>query len=265
MPSRKPKSDYVIQTVVNALRLLEEFREANELGVTELSHSLELHKNNVFRLLATLEQRGYIEQIAANERYRLGARCLELGDAFYRSHPLLECARPVLRELAEAAGETAHLGVMARFEVVHLDAVEWPQPILTASRLGWRLPVHCTALGKVLLGCSSEDERESFDRTIVAGGALEARTPQTITDALKYFEHIRTVAGQGFALDVEECEPGMSCAAAPVHDRSGRVIAALSVSGPSYRLDTERLLDEIVPAVTAAAVRLSQRMGYESH
>jgi DNA-binding IclR family transcriptional regulator len=261
MPSKKPKSDYVIQTVVNALRLLEEFRSHDELGVTELSRSLELHKNNVFRLLATLEQRGYIEQIAVNERYRLGARCLELGDAFCRSHPLLDCGQPVLRELARDAGETAHLAVMSRFEVVHLGAEVRVQPVLTGSRLGKRLPVHCTALGKVLLGCASEEDRANYDRTVVAGGTLEARTEQTITDGLKFFEHARMVASQGFALDLEECEPGLNCAAAPVQDRSGRVVAALSVSGPAYRLDTERLHDEIVPKVLDAANRLSRRLG----
>ena len=115
MPTKKPKSDYVIQTVVNALRLLEEFHSEDELGVTELSRRLKLHKNNVFRLLATLEQRDYIEQSPANERYRIGARCLELGEAFCRSHSLLERARPTLRDLARTAGETAHLALMARF------------------------------------------------------------------------------------------------------------------------------------------------------
>ena len=122
MSPKKLKSDYVIQTVSHALRLFEEFRTEDELGVTELSRRLNLHKNNVFRLLATLEQHGYIEQSSANERYRLGAKCLELGETFCRSHSLLDQARPILRSLAEKVGETVHLAQMSAFEIVHVDA-----------------------------------------------------------------------------------------------------------------------------------------------
>lgn len=265
MAARKPKSDYVIQTVVNALRLLEEFDGHDELGVTELARHLDLHKNNVFRLLATLEQRGYIEQSDDTERYRLGFRCLDLGEAFCRSHSLRDWARPVLRDLARHANETAHLGVLSGFEVVHLDGEVLQQPVLTGSRVGRRLPLHCTALGKVLLGCADEDCRQSYDRTVVAGRPLPRRTARTIVDPVKFFEHIRTAAGQGFAVDREECEDGLSCAAAPVYDRSGAAIAALSVSGPAFRLHEDRLLGEIVPQVTAAAERLSRQLGHRPH
>ena len=265
MATKKPKSDYVILTVINALRLLEEFDRSDELGVTELARQLDLHKNNVFRLLATLEQRGYIEQSADTERYRLGFRCLDLGEAFCRSHELRDWARPVLRDLAAQACETAHLAVMSGYEVVHLDAEVHPQPILTGSRVGVRLPVHATALGKVLLGCASEECRQTYDRTVVAGRPLPRRTQETIVDPLKFFEHIHSAASQGFAVDVEECEAGLNCAAAPVYDRSGSVVAALSVSGPSFRLGYDQLVDETVLLVTAAAEQLSRYLGHRPH
>jgi IclR family KDG regulon transcriptional repressor len=262
MSSKKSKSDYVIQTVSHALRLFEEFRTEDELGVTELSRRLNLHKNNVFRLLATLEQRGYIEQSSANERYRLGAKCLELGETYCRSHSLLEQARPILRSLAGEVGETVHLAQMSSFEVVHVDAQVYHQPILTPSRVGQRLPIHCTALGKVLLGLAPEHCRQTFDEAVAAGREISPRTPATIIDSTKLFEHVRTVAGQGYALDLEECEEGLSCAAAPVYDRTGLVVAALSASGPSFRLGTDELLRDIVPRVTASADRLSRDLGY---
>jgi len=262
MPPKKSKSDYVIQTVSHALRLLDEFRVADELGVTELSRRLNLHKNNVFRLLATLEQRGYIEQSAANERYRLGAKCLELGETFYRSHSLLDQARQTLRNLAQEVGETVHLAQMTSFEVVHVDAEVYHQPVLTPSRIGQRLPVHCTALGKVLLGSASHCCRQVYDQTVVDGQGLPARTRATIVDPTKFFEEVRTAAGQGYALDLQECEEGLSCAAGPVHDRTGVVVAALSVSGPSFRLGPDALLENIVPKVVAAADRLSRELGY---
>jgi len=262
MATKKLKSDYVIQTVVHALRVLEEFRAEDELGVTELSRRLNLHKNNVFRLLATLEQRGYIEQSLESERYRLSAKCLEMGEAFRRSRSLLDRARPILRALAHSVGETTHLALMNSFEVVHIDAEVHEQAIVTMSRVGQRLPVHCTALGKVLLGLASEDCRREYDETIVVGQNLPRRTRATIVDSLKFFEHIRTVAVEGFALDLEECEEGLHCAAVPILGPEGQPIAAISVSGPSFRLAEDRLRREIIPMISRSAEQLSRDLGY---
>jgi IclR family KDG regulon transcriptional repressor len=258
---KKPKGEYAIQTVINALRLLEEFREAEELGVTHLSRRLDLHKNNVFRLLATLEQRGYVEQSPETDRYRLGVRVLELGRAFSRGRSFLERGRPIVRQLVDALGETAHLGVLRDFQVVHLDGAAPDRLIVTPVRIGTCLPAHCTALGKALIGCAHEAVREAFDRSVVAAG-LEPRTPSTIVDRDKFFEHLRTVAVQGFAIDIGECDEGLCCAAAPVYDGRGDLVAALSVSGPAYRLDEAELLRGVAPAVMAAAHRLSRALGY---
>jgi len=259
---KKPKGDYAIQTVVNAMRLLEAFRDEEELGVTELSRRLSLHKNNVFRLLATLEQQGYIEQCTASDRYRLGVESLELGQAFLRGRTLLRRAHAILEALAVQLEESAHLATLRDFDVVHLSGAQGEQLVLTALRVGRRLPLHCTALGKVLLGCSPENVREAYDRALAEAGGLGARTPNTIVDRDKFFEHVRTAAGAGFALDLEECDPGLCCAAAPVHDASGKLIAALSVSGPAFRLGEERLLRSVVPAVIGAAETLSRELGY---
>jgi len=259
---KKPKSEYQIQTVANALRVLEEFRTEAEIGVAELSRRLGLHKNNVFRLLATLEEQEYIEQDAVTERYRLGLAALELGRAFARSHPLLDRCKPALDALAQATQESVHMGMLQNFEVVHVHGFAPDRLLLTQQRVGLRLPAHCTALGKVLVGCSPDGQREAFERTAARDGALEARTPQTIVDSDKFLEHIRTVAGQGYALDLEECEDGLVCAAAPVHDASGRVAAAISVSAPRARVSDEELIREIAPQVVAAAESLSRELGY---
>ena len=256
----KPKSDYAIQTVQNALSLLEAFHDEVELGVSELSRRLGLHKNNVFRLLATLEGDGYIEQSDATDRYRLGPRCLELGRSFARGSRLLERARPILEELARDLGETAHLGVMHDFEVVHLDGEQPRQLMLASSRVGRRLPLHTTALGKILIACSDEETRMEYDTEVVSNG-LDKSTDATITDRDKLFEHLRTASVQGFALDVEECEAGLCCAAAPIMDGTGRCIAAISVSGPASRVSEDRLHDEIVEVLTGAAERLSKQLG----
>ena len=147
----KPKSDYAIQTVMNAFRLLEVFDGAVAIGVSDVARSLGLHKNNAFRLLATLEIAGYVQQSADNELYHLGPRCLELAHAFARNHPFAGLARPVLEDLVAETGETVHLGVLRGQEVAHLDGVLPSQLLLTGSRVGERLPAHCTAIGKALL------------------------------------------------------------------------------------------------------------------
>ena len=260
---KKPKSEYAIQTVTNALRLLEELRSEDELGVTELAMRLGLHKNNVFRLLATLQERGFVEQCPPpSERYRLGLGTLKLGQGFLRSRPLLRLAPPRLAELVKQTGESSHLTVMRDFEVVHLLGATSRSLLLTSSRIGMSLPVHCTASGKVLLACSLEKVREAYDHEVVAARGLEQCTSTTIVDSAKLFEHVSSVAVQGFAIDIEECEEGLCCAAAPVFDATGEVVAALSVSGPKSRLNRERVLSETVPFVMAAAERLSRELGY---
>jgi DNA-binding IclR family transcriptional regulator len=259
--TKKPKSDYAIQTVSNALRLLEMFDGEERLGVTELSRRLDLHKNNVFRLLATLEQSGYIEQCAEDDQYRLAVGCLELGHAYARSNALLDRARASLEALAAAVGETAHVGVMRGDEVLHLDGVLPDQMLLTALRLGARLPLHASALGKVLLAHGPEERLEAFDRERIAAG-LEARTPATLVDREKLLEELRAVRTAGSAIDLEECEPGMVCAAAPVHDATGAIVAALSVSAPSVRVSEDDLHRRLVPAVVEAGARLSRQLGW---
>jgi len=259
---KKPKGDYAIQAVINAVNLLETFRDEEEQGVTALARRLDLHKNNVFRLLATLEQLGYIEQCTESDRYRLGVRTLEFGQAFVRSRNLLRCARPVLDEIAATCGESAHIGLLRDFEVVHVDGRASERLVLTGTRIGQRLPAHATALGKVLLGCAPDAVRQAFDRRIASASGLPKLTAATIDDPIKFFEHLRGVAVQRFALDLEECETGVCCAAAPVFDAESHLVAALSVSGPSFRMGEARLLDEVAPLVVAAAERLSKELGF---
>jgi DNA-binding IclR family transcriptional regulator len=277
----KPKSDYTIQTVCNALRLLEAFHDEAELGVSELSRRLDLHKNNVFRLLATLELDGYVEQSAATDRYRLGVRCLEIGRAYTRSHTLNERCRPMLQELVDGLGETAHLGVLHRvgnaasddapagqdaaresFSVVHLEGIQADGLLVTGSRVGRHLPVHCSALGKVLMGNADPETRDAFAQGVSSPNALPAHTDATLTDSHKLFDELRFVAGQGFALDLGECAEGLHCAAAPVFGEEGQVLAAISVSGPSVRLSEAALHADIVPLVTAKAAALSEALGF---
>ena len=256
----RSKSEYAIQTVTNALRVLEVFEADEEVGVTELARRLHLHKNNVFRLLATLEDKGWVEQSEDSERYRLGAACLRLARSYARTHGLTRWGRPALERLAAATGETVHLGVLRGFEVVHLDGEQAPGLLVSGLRTGMRMPSHCTALGKVLLGCGAPGTLERYDREVLSSG-LDAFTTETIVDRDKLLEHLHRVAAQGWAVDLEEASPGLACAAAPVIDACGNTVGALSVSGPSCRLDRDALEGRLVPAVVAAANELSRQLG----
>lgn len=256
----RAKSDYAIQTVTNALRVLDVFEADEEIGVTELARRLHLHKNNVFRLLATLEDKGWVEQSADSERYRLGAACLRLARNYARTHGLTRWGRRALERLARETGETVHLGVLRGFEVVHLDGEQAPGLLVSGVRTGMRMPGHSTALGKVLLGCGPAGTLESYDREVIARG-VDSFTPETIVDRDKLLEHLHCVAAQGWALDLEESSPGLACVAAPVIDAAGRAVGALSVSGPSFRLDRDLLEGRLAPAVVAAANGLSKQLG----
>lgn len=260
---KRPKGEYVIQTVSNALSLLEAFAGDEELGVTELSLRLGLHKNNVFRLLATLQQAGYVEQCTRTDRYRLGTRCLELGQAFARNRSLVRKARPLLEELVRDTGESAHLGALRDLEVVHLEGEVADRLLHTSLRVGRRLPPHCTALGKVLLAFAPKGVIDAFERQALSAGRLEARTPSAISDPGRLRDHLAEVAARGYATDQEECEVGLCCAAAPVFDAAGRVVAGVSVSGPSLRLDSDILVRKVVPLVVGVADRLSHALGFQ--
>ena len=147
--AKREKESYGIQSVTNALNLLEQFKGGrDELGVTDLSNKMELHKNKVFRLLATLEARGYIEQNKATENYRLGVKSLELGQAFIKQNGLVRQVKPFLKEIVKQCNEMAYIGSILQSSVVYLDVEEANQTVKVANRIGWRLPMHCTAIGK---------------------------------------------------------------------------------------------------------------------
>jgi DNA-binding IclR family transcriptional regulator len=255
---KRDKSNYIIQSVAHALDVLEEFKgDAVELGVTELSKKLKLHKNNIFRLLATLEARGYIEQNRSTENYRLGLKSLELGQTFIRQMGLLRQARPTLEELAAKANETSYLAIMRGHDVVYLDVVEANQTVRVASRVGLRLPPFCTAVGKVLIASDSEEE---LRKKLPA--ELEKRTPKTITDPKGLIDHLKKVSKQGYAVDDEEYEEGVRCIGAPVRDYTGNVVAAISISGPAMRMTDKKIMEDLIQSVKAGADEISRRLGF---
>jgi IclR family transcriptional regulator, KDG regulon repressor len=256
---KKAKSDYLIQSVSRALDILEAFAVGQEdLGVTELSRKLKLHKNNVFRLLATLETRGYVEQDRETGNYRLGMKTFEVASVFLLHLGLIEQARGTVEQLAAETGETAYLAVLDGPSVVCVDSVETAQAVRVVSFLGRRLPAHATALGKALLAWRPQEELEQLWKQ----HEPTAVTPRTLTDPTRLGEELSRVVAQEVALEDEEATPGVRAVAAPVRDYQRRVVGAVGVVGPVSRLTLERLSGEIAPRVKAAAQAASRRLGY---
>jgi len=256
---RREKTNYIIQSVSHALDVLEQFTgEPDELGVTELSKRLKLHKNNVFRLLATLEARGYIEQNKATENYRLGVRCLRIGQRFVMQTGLLRQARPVMHQVARACHETSFITVMRDGCAIALDAVEAEQPVRMVSRIGDPLPLHCTAAGKMHLAFADDELRASLPE------ALQKFTEKTLVDRQALGQQLKKIAESGFAVDVGEHIEDVRSVAVPIRDYTRAVVGSLAVSGPAYRLSQERLEKEIVPLMLKAGRELSTRLGFDS-
>ncbi len=255
---RRDKSNYIIQSVAHALDVLEEFQdETEELGVTELSKKLKLHKNNVFRILATLQSRNYIEQNRANDNYRLGLKCLELGQTFIHQRGLLKQARPSLLELAGITGETSYISILRGNEVVYLDAVETSSTVRVISRVGLHMPIYATAAGKAMVCYGSDDELRNL-----FSGELPRFTKATRTSVDDLIREIALVRELGYATDLEEFEEGLRCIGAPVRDYTRKVVGAISISGPSNRLSDERIATAVGPEVKGAAALLSARLGF---
>ncbi len=256
---KKDKSEYIIQAVSHALDLLEQFHDdVDELGVTELSKRLRLHKNNVFRLLATLESRGYIEQNKATENYRLGLKALELGQTFIKQMGLLRQAKPILEDIVATCNETAYVAIYKENHIVYLDVVETNLTVRVVSRVGSRLPAYCTASGKVHMAHMTEEELE----TLRDNANLVQHTPTTIINPDAINAEMEKIRDQGYAFDDEELDLGVRCIAAPIRDYTRRIVGAISISGPTMRVSNARTESELVPLVLKASAELSTRLGY---
>jgi DNA-binding IclR family transcriptional regulator len=256
---KRKKSDYIIHSVDHAFDVLEAFRTNEpELGVTQLAKILNLHKNNVFRILATLESRGYVEQNPRTGNYRLGLRSFEVGQAYLRHTNLLSVAHPVMEALTGELRENAYLAVLRGDYVFYLDEVIADQTIQVVSRLGTRVSPHCTATGKVFLAFIDRDQSEAIIKHL----DMERMTPNTITDRSSLVKELKAIAETGFAVDKEEWTLGLKCVAAPIFDYYGKVQGTLSVSGPTERMSGSRIKKEIIPAVELQAGEASRKLGY---
>lgn len=256
---KRERTDCFIQAVEQALNVLEQFQGSKEkLGLSELSKRLKLTKNKVFRLLATLEAHKYIEQNKVMGNYRLGVKNLLLGLSFARHMGLLKQARPVQESLVKKCNETSFISVLNNYQTVNLDMVESNQLLRVVPQVGAKLPLYCTAAGKVLATNISEENLRKYFQI----DGLKKYTGKTIDNPETLFNDIRNFAKMGYAIDNEELDEGVKSIGAPIRDYSRQIIGALSISIPTMRLTSIRTDQELVPLVMAAANEISVKLGF---
>ena len=245
-----------VQSVDRAVAVLDLLAERSEAGVTEIAGAIGVHKSTASRLLASLEGGQLVEQTTHRGSYRLGFGLMRLAAPVAGRMDVTREGLPVLEALAAEVGETVNLAVLRGTDVVNLEQVRGPATITTVNWVGQPTPLHATSSGKVLLAAFAPDDLAAF-----LARPLPRFTPQTITEAPALERELVRVREQGYATTTEELEQGLDAIAAPVRDAGGSVVAAISVSGPVYRLDAARMA-EVAPAVVAAAADLSRRLGY---
>ncbi len=250
------KSD--VQSLSRAIAILHVFSlQTPELGVTEISRLVGLHKSTTYRLLSTLISEGLVTQDPETGRYRLGLGILELAGRVQIHMEVRQAARPYMQPLAQQFGATVNMAILDRGMSFNIEqAVPVGYLVVNYGWVGRRTPLHATSTGKILLAWLPAAEVHAL-----ASKSLQSYTGRTITQMDDLEKELEIVRASGYAIGHEEYEVGLNAIAAPVRDVSGGVIAALSISGPAYRLNP----DSFEPAaleLVAAAQKISRQLGF---
>jgi IclR family transcriptional regulator, KDG regulon repressor len=253
---RQPES---VAAVLKVFAILQALSERNETGISELSVRLAMPKATVYRFLQTMKTLGYVRQEVDSERYGLAMKVFELGAKALQYPDLVEIAKPHMQSLSEATGETVHLGMLIDSEIIYVHKVDSRHMLGMYSRVGRRAPLHCTAIGKVLLAWESAARRDS----ILKGCDFKRFREKTITSRAEFDTELERTVAQGFGQDREEFDDHIRCAAVPIFDRLTQVVAGLSVSFPTFRYELARE-PELVAMLRNASRDMSRQLGCSS-
>jgi IclR family acetate operon transcriptional repressor len=249
-----------IQSLGRALDVLDALAGAHGLTLTELASELDQSAATMYRVLSTLEARQIVEMEPQSQTWHIGAMAFRLGSAFLRRSSVIERARPVMRELMEATGETSNLGIERGGDVMFVSQVETQESIRAFFPPGTTSPMHASGIGKALLSCYGDDQLARFLR----GRTLEQFTTKTLISAEALRADLALIRSRGWSFDDEEKAPGMRCVAAPVYGMQGEVLAGISISGPTARMP-DGGIKGIGVLVKEAAAKLSHGLGAPAH
>jgi len=233
----KDRSSYAIQAVENALCLLESIsEEPGEFGISHLSAKLGMDRSYIFRLLATFEQRGYVQHFAASGRYRAGLSAYETGGRFLHQMELLQKAKPIMESLAKETGETVYLAIPGGEDVLFLEMVDSPQQVRVIPLVGRRFSLQQFSAGKVILAFRSSTEKRS--------------------------SRLKTIRSEGVCVDQDALMEGIGSLSVPIFAGNGEVIGSLCVVVPNFRLQQETIDQELIPHLKVAGQSISARLGF---
>jgi IclR family KDG regulon transcriptional repressor len=251
--SKQPES---VAAVLKVFAILNALGERSDIGITDLSVRLAMPKATVYRFLQTMKGLGYVRQEADSERYGLAMRMFEIGAKALPSPELVDLAKHHMQMLADATGETVHLGSLIDSEIIYIHKVDSRHMLGMYSRIGRRAPLHCTAIGKVLMAWEHPARRDR----ILDGATFTRFRDKTITERPAFLAELETVRAQGFGEDREEFDDHIRCLGVPIFDRLGQPIAGMSVSFPTFRFDVEKA-PEVVKMLQNASKDISEKLG----
>ena len=253
----KDTNGVVVQSVLRALDILCLFQKSEELGVSEIARLMGWGKSTTYGLINSLVSRGFLEQSSATKKYRLGIRNFELGRYVQQRMDLRGEAAPIIKEALSSYHETVHLATHYQGEVVHIESYLVPDVTALYTQAGRRTPMHCSGVGKAMLAFLPQQYLDQY----IFQRPLKALTPYTITAPQVLLQDLLASRQRGYAIDDQELEQGLRCVAAPIFDFQKQPVAAISICGPVYRMDSQRM-QEIAQGVIRCAHMISQRLGY---
>lgn len=244
-----------VQSVDRAVLVMELLYRQGVAGVTDVADALGIHKSSAYRLLVTLSERGLVTKVVGTEKYRLGFGLVVLASAVSGEMDLVSHARPVCDRLSERTRETVTISILeGEEEVIIHQSISVPS-VLGVDWWGQRTPSHATANGKVLLAHLSEEQQ----RSVLEEAPLDRCTENTVVDAEALERQLEEIRARGYGYILGELEVGLNAVAAPVRQADGTVVAAMSVSGPAFRME-EDSIPEFGALVREAAMELSQSL-----
>lgn len=254
MPSNRKSAP--VQSVDRAVSVMEFLSRQGLSGLTEIANELHIHKSTVYRLLATLEYRGIVEQDPDTERYRLGFGLAAMAGSVTADLDIVRHSRGICQQLSDDTQETVTLEVLEGNEAVIIHQSIASSSVLGADWSGSHTPLHCTASGKVLMAHMPSQRVNQFLRK-----PLESKTEHTLVEADRLREQFEEIRESGYGYTVEELEIGLNAVGAPIHSSGGSVIGAVSLSGPAFRLPLESI-PEFGERTSGAGANISRRFGF---
>ncbi len=253
----KQGSKAFVPSVDKAIDVIMLLSQKPNLTLKEVYEELQLPASTCFNIMNTLQKRGFVEKDKLTSRFKLGATLMKVGIQIYDEIDIRKIALPVMKELVSKFGETSYLSIIdySSFEGVVIDKIESLKTVTVIRSIGSKVPLYASATGKSLLSGLDEDELEEYFSRV----KLEKYTEKTNADKENLLAELIDIRANGYAKTENDMGDGASAISAPIKDYQGRVVAAISISGPSSRLDEQ--IPMLIPEVKAAAKKISNKIG----